>query len=187
MTSESASRPPAAPRAAARGAATVPRRGCRPRRQRRWRRHHHRRDHGGAARRSPTGAHWIERQHDRLTSGHGYSFAIADIATDRAVGQTDLWTKDAEHGRGSTGYWVGPAFRGQGYATAALMALTEWVIGLDQVHRVELHVEPSNLASRRVAEVCGFTHEGLLRSWLPVGDDRRDVHVYSVVRRSSAT
>ncbi|MGL4175122.1 MAG: GNAT family N-acetyltransferase [Dermatophilaceae bacterium] len=135
----------------------------------------------------PQAVDWVERQHHRLTTGHGYSFAVADAATDRAVGQIGLWTPEVEHGRASAGYWIGPAFRTRGYATAALAALTEWALALEQVHRVELHVEPSNVASCRVAEACGFEREGLLRSWLPVGDDRRDVHVYSVVRRSTRT
>ncbi|MGL5818834.1 MAG: GNAT family N-acetyltransferase [Phycicoccus sp.] len=129
---------------------------------------------------------WIGRQRDRLTTGHGYSFAVADVDTDRAVGQIGLWTRDIEHGRASTGYWVGPAFRRRGYATAALIALSEWAFGVEQVHRIDLHVEPTNLASRRVAEACGFRREGLLRSWLPAGDDRRDVYLYGFTRRSTS-
>ncbi|MGL5929479.1 MAG: GNAT family N-acetyltransferase [Dermatophilaceae bacterium] len=130
----------------------------------------------------PQAVDWIERQHHRLTTGHGYSFAVADAVTDRAVGQIGLWTPEIEHGRARAGYWIGPAFRERGYATAALAALTEWALGLEQVHRVELHVEPSNVASCRVAEACGFEREGLLHSWLPIGDARHDVYLYSVIR-----
>lgn len=34
---------------------------------------------------------WIDRQHERLQSGAGYSFAIAEADTDQAVGQIGLW------------------------------------------------------------------------------------------------
>lgn len=82
---------------------------------------------------------YVERQHDRLRTGQGYSFAVADAVTDEAVGQ----------------------------------------IG---VERVQLHVEPWNEASWRTAERCGYEREGLLRAWQRVGEDRRDMFVYSVVR-----
>jgi ribosomal-protein-alanine N-acetyltransferase len=40
------------------------------------------------------GRRFIERQWSRAEQGTGYSFAIADAVTDRAVGQAGLWLKD---------------------------------------------------------------------------------------------
>jgi ribosomal-protein-alanine N-acetyltransferase len=37
---------------------------------------------------------YITRQHERLSSGAGYSFAICEAVTDTAVGQVGLWTHD---------------------------------------------------------------------------------------------
>ena len=122
---------------------------------------------------------FIARQHARLAEGTGYSFAIADAATDEAVGQIGLWLRALSAGRTSTGYWVGPAFRGRGYAGAALRALSDWALSLDEVARLELHVEPWNEGSWRAAVACGFAREGLLRSWQQVGEERRDMLVYS--------
>lgn len=81
---------------------------------------------------------YIGRQHDRLPEGQGYSFAIADAADGHAVGQIGLWTRDIDAGRTTTGYWVAPPFRRRGYLTAALAGLTEWALGHDEVHRIEL-------------------------------------------------
>lgn len=130
---------------------------------------------------------YIGRQHDRLKSGHGYSFAVADVASGEAVGQIGLWTLDAAAGRATTGYWIAPESRRRGYARAALAAVTDWAFTIDEIARVQLHVEPWNEASWRAAESCGYQREGLLRSWQLIGDERKDMYVYSVVRDADAT
>lgn len=124
-------------------------------------------------------AAYIRRQHDRLTDGAGYSFAVADRESDRGVGQIGLWTSQIDQGRASTGYWIAREHRGRGYARMALAALADWAFTLPEVARLELYVEPRNEASWRTAEACGFQREGLLRSWQRVGDRRRDMYMYS--------
>lgn len=126
---------------------------------------------------------YIERQRQRLTTGAGYSFAIADAATDVAVGQVGLWLKNLDDGRASTGYWVASQWRHHGYATAALDAISRWGLSLDGIHRVELYVEPWNEGSWRAAERVGYVREGLLRSWQQVGPERRDMYMYSLLPR----
>lgn len=126
---------------------------------------------------------YLRRQQARFTAGEGYSFAIADIRSDRAVGQIGLWTAEIGTGRASIGYWVAPQYRRRGYARAALRALTTWACRLDEVRRLHLFVEPWNEGSWRAAEACGYQREGLLRAWEQVGDQRKDMYVYSVVPR----
>lgn len=123
-------------------------------------------------------AAFLERQHDRLRTRMGYSFAIAD-EHDRAVGQIGLWLRDLDRGRVSIGYWIVPSARRQGHAVDALTTITAWGAGLDEVHRLELYVEPWNRGSWRTAERAGYHREGLLRSWERIGDERRDLFMYS--------
>jgi RimJ/RimL family protein N-acetyltransferase len=124
---------------------------------------------------------YIERQHERLSSGMGYSFAIAEAATNVAVGQIGLWLQDYRYGRASIGYWITPRQRRRGFATAALRAVSRWAFALDGIARLELHVEPWNEGSWRAAERAGFRREGLLRGWQAVGQKRRDMYVYGVL------
>jgi [ribosomal protein S5]-alanine N-acetyltransferase len=124
---------------------------------------------------------YIDRQLSRHTTGIGYSFAIADAATGDAVGQVGLWLKDLAHGRASTGYWIAGQFRRRGYVTAALAAISRWGMSLDGIHRIELYVEPWNEGSWRAAERAGYRREGLLRSWQWVGQQRRDMYMYSLL------
>ena len=70
------------------------------------------------------GLAYLDRQHQRLADGTGWSFAIAELATDRAVGGAGLWLHRRRL-RHRGGYAVAASARGRGIATAALTALTE--------------------------------------------------------------
>lgn len=124
---------------------------------------------------------YLRRQHQRLDEGSGYSFAIADVETDVAVGSIGLWTSDISTGRASIGYWVAPQHRRRGYVSTALRILTAWAGSLGDIHRLELFVEPWNDRSWRAAQACGYQREGLLRSWQQVGAERKDMYVYSFI------
>jgi ribosomal-protein-alanine N-acetyltransferase len=70
---------------------------------------------------------FIERQHQRLRDGVGYSFAIAPACGGSALGQMGVWTRDlVERRRVTLGYWVAPSNRRLGIAASALLLATEW-------------------------------------------------------------
>ncbi len=64
-------------------------------------------------------------------------------------------------------YWVYPAFRRKGFAARALALLYAAATHIEGLERIEAHVAPDNLASRRVAERAGFIEVGsvLETSW----------------------
>jgi RimJ/RimL family protein N-acetyltransferase len=124
---------------------------------------------------------FIARQHDRAARGEGYSFAIADHATNAAYGQIGLWLADLPQGRASIGYWIAGPYRRRGLACRALALVSDWALGLADVWRLHLYVEPQNEASWRTAEQAGYRREGLLRSWEAIGDQRRDMYMYSLL------
>ncbi|GAB3620375.1 GNAT family protein [Glutamicibacter endophyticus] len=125
---------------------------------------------------------FIDRQIHRAVTGTGYSFAIAETASDRAVGQIGLWLKDLDQGRASIGYWVAPSDRQRGVASAALEAISRWGLDLPSIYRLQLYVEPWNEGSWRAAERCGYLREGLLHSWQDVGGHRKDMYMYACLR-----
>ena len=124
---------------------------------------------------------FIGRQHQRLSAGQGYSFAITEADSGIPVGQIGLWLRDADHGRASVGYWIAAPHRRRGYTSAALDAISRWGLTLDGIDRLELYVEPWNEGSWRAAERAGYHREGLLRRWQYVGPERRDMYMYSLV------
>ena len=127
------------------------------------------------------GREFIGRQQMRLRTDLGYSLAIAYAESDRAIGQIGLWLRNLDKGRASIGYWVVPSARGSGVARQALRLLAGWALDVLQVPRLELYVEPWNLASIRTAEGAGFRREGLMRSWEQVAGQRRDMVMFSLL------
>ena len=129
----------------------------------------------------PEALAFIERQHRRLTSGTGWSFAVADASTGTAVGQIGLWPGQSSRRTSNPdtiGYWIGPDHRKQGYAAAALKLLTEWALTEAKMQRVELHIEPWNEGSWRTAERVGYRRDALLPSWQKVGVQWKDMYRY---------
>lgn len=129
---------------------------------------------------------YIARQHDRLVTGAGYSFCIALDGTDEPVGQAGLWLQAIDEGRATAGYSIAPFARGRGLAGRALTALTVFAWTVPEVQRVELYVEPWNVASVRTAETAGYTSEGLLRRHQVTGGKRVDMHLYAASRPPEA-
>jgi RimJ/RimL family protein N-acetyltransferase len=59
--------------------------------------------------------------------------------------------------------------------------VTGWAFATLGLARLQLTCAPDNLASQRVAERCGFTREGVLRSHMAFKGGRRDTVVYGLV------
>jgi len=127
---------------------------------------------------------WVHRQRGRPVEGIGFSFAIAEASTDRAIGAIGLWLAALSQGRGTAGYSVAPGARGHGVAAAALTALTSFAWTIPELHRIELYIEPWNVASVKTAERSGYEREGLLRSQREIGGRRRDMLLYAAVREA---
>jgi ribosomal-protein-alanine N-acetyltransferase len=129
---------------------------------------------------------YIDRQIGRLAEGTGFSFAIAEAGTGRAVGSIGLWLQSLARGRATAGYSVTPSARGHGFASAALTALTSFAWTLPALHRIELYIEPWNVGSVKTAEHAGYEREGLLRSHQEIGGHRRDMLLYAAIRQNPA-
>jgi ribosomal-protein-alanine N-acetyltransferase len=125
------------------------------------------------------GLAWVQRQHGRSQEG-GLVFAIADRATNAALGAVSVWWRPNRIGW--LGYWVLPSQRGRGIASRGVRALVPYAFESLGLARVEIGVEPRNAASTRVAEACGFTREGTLRSYEDTTDgDRVDLVLFSLL------
>lgn len=125
---------------------------------------------------------YLRRQHDRLEAGLGYAFCVASASTDEALGTIGLHLTALTAGRATAGYAIAPAHRGRGLARQALTALTWFAWSIPDLHRIELYIEPWNVASVRTAEAAGYEREGLLRSHQEVGGRRVDMLLYAAIK-----
>lgn len=100
-------------------------------------------------------------------------------ADDRVVGAASL-AFDTYLGQASLGYWVDAGLEGRGVARRAATALVS-VARARGARRVEIRTAVDNVRSRGLAERLGFSHEGTLRSGMPLGERRVDVALYGLV------
>ncbi len=71
--------------------------------------------------------------------------------------------------------------RGKGIASEAVTLLTRYLFESKRMNRIRLVIHPDNAASRRIAEKCGYTHEGTARgAWYNQGR-HQDVEIYAIL------
>lgn len=129
---------------------------------------------------------YLAGKREAWVEGTGASFAICDAALpDACVGH--VFVERDDDGRGSIGYWLLEDSRGKGHATRAVQLIASWALPEMRLGRLQLHTDPENVASQRVAERAGFTREGILRAYNARRDGTRaDVVVYSLLPRDVA-
>lgn len=81
----------------------------------------------------------------------------------------------------SLGYWAGETHAGKGYITAAVRAVVRFAFEDLDLHRVEAACQPDNLASQRVLQKAGFTHEGAAKAYLKINGAWRDHLLFAIV------
>lgn len=121
---------------------------------------------------------WLDRYEEGRRDGSREAFAIVD--EDGAFLGLALAPRIEHDARtAELGYVVAPAARGRGVATEALRRLTEWALEELGMLRLELLISVDNVASKRVAERCGYVREGVLRSLHVKQDIFEDTEIWS--------
>lgn len=72
--------------------------------------------------------------------------------------------------------------RNKGFVTEAVSLFVKYLFSSQMINRIQLLVSPLNLASKRVAEKCGFKFEGIARGATFHKSKNQDVEVYSILR-----
>ena len=119
-------------------------------------------------------------------AGSAVTWAVAAPGTDELIGTATLFGiragQDAE-----VGYWVHPQARGRGVATEVCrLVLRHAFVGVDGgglgLGRVRAVAAEDNLASRRVLEKAGFSHQGRERRLVAVeGGALADAAIYDII------
>ena len=95
----------------------------------------------------------------RAAGGPMFAYALRNL-TGALMGGCEIRLVSADVANVS--YWLFPAFRGRGHASRALRLLCEHAAFIPGLCRIEAHVDPDNIASRRVAEQARFLEVGVV-------------------------
>lgn len=94
--------------------------------------------------------------------GQDFIYGIFNLDETQVLGGTGLHTRIGNDAL-ELGYWIHAHHLNQGLATEAAAALTKVAFTVNQVARVEIHCDPTNLRSAAVPRKLGFIHEATLR------------------------
>jgi RimJ/RimL family protein N-acetyltransferase len=111
-------------------------------------------------------------------------FALVREEDGRAVGGIGFHGCPDEEGRVEIGYDLVEGARGQGYATEAVTALTEWALARADVDVVLATIEHDNAASQRVVARAGFTRATVEEERTARDDHGMDTGLRLYIRRA---
>ncbi|MCE7873218.1 N-acetyltransferase [bacterium CPR1] len=122
----------------------------------------------------------LRRFRSNFDRDEDFAYGIFLRSDDRVVGGAGLHRRQGP-GSLEIGYWIDRHHLGQGLATEAALALTRVAFELHQVDRVEIRVDPANVASAGVPKKLGFQLEATLRRRLGLpGQKLRDCQIYTM-------
>lgn len=107
----------------------------------------------------------IQRFRSNFDGGRDFTYAIFDRQEQRVLGGCGLHTRLGAGAR-EIGYWIRPDAIDAGLATEAAGALTRVGFECHRVRLIEIHCEPANVASSRVAEKLGYTLRATVPDWV---------------------
>ncbi len=125
----------------------------------------------------------LKRYAEDVRSDQSYAFFIFRREDSALVGGLTL--ANVRRGvaqAGSIGYWMGQAFTRRGYMTAAVKAVLPFAFTTLRLHRVEAACIPTNEASIRLLEKCGFEREGYAREYLCINGIWQDHLLFACLR-----
>ncbi len=131
----------------------------------------------------------VEQRTERLRQfrgmfdlGQDFVYGVFDASETECLGGTGLHTRQGPLVR-ELGYWIAKDHVRKGYATEVCNALLQVAFRVDQVPRVEIRCEPTNLASIGVAKKVGMKLDGTLRANTIRPDGSvRDTCVFSALK-----
>jgi len=98
------------------------------------------------------------------------------------MGTIDLTDFIPLHSRAAVGIALLDEYRGNGYAKDALSLLCDYVFGFLRIKQLYAHVPVDNKASRKLFANAGFQECGIMKDWLLVGENYKDVVMMQLIR-----
>ena len=115
--------------------------------------------------------------------GENFTYGIFDATENEMLGGTGLHPR-IDPGGLEIGYWVRASATRRGIVTESTAALTRVGLEVCAADRIEIRIDPNNVASLGVPRKLGFLEEATLRRRLPAfgSEPLRDVTIFTLFR-----
>ncbi len=123
---------------------------------------------------------YLEALQGSYRRGEFFDWALELRDSGKMIGTCGYTELFPEHGRAEVGYVLNPAYWGHGYAPEAVMAAAQFAFVELEMNRLEAHFIEGNVRSLRVMEKCGMTFEGMLRQYMLVKGEYKNVGICAI-------
>lgn len=106
---------------------------------------------------------------------------IIDQVTNQILGMIDLIDYVPLHRRASVGVIILPEYRKRGFALESLELLKQYSFDFLQMHQLFAYVASDNLASLSLFKKAGFQQTSVLKDWLFIGNEVKDVFLWQMI------
>jgi len=124
---------------------------------------------------------------DWLASLHrekkGLRWVITLKNEDTYIGDVGFDNYEKKHDRAEVGYILGKDYWGRGIMSEAIAAALRHGFHEMNLNRVQAHIDPRNMVSRRIVVKQAFKLEGSLREYVYEYGEHIDLDVYSLLKR----
>lgn len=124
----------------------------------------------------------LENLIGQLESGLCTEWAIERKDDAKVLGLIHLNKIDFFHRSAEVGYWLSRKSWGNGYATEALRALTEYAVHTLRMDEIVAVCHPENAASLRVLEKVGMSYQKTLPQYISLRGKTADCLQYHITR-----
>ncbi|MFK7903892.1 MAG: GNAT family N-acetyltransferase [Chitinophagales bacterium] len=129
---------------------------------------------------------YLKQKSIAWSKNKGYSFGVFLKETHQFIGHISVRGIDWRVPKGEIAYFIFKNHTRQGYASETLKGFRDWCFGEKRVTRLFMKIAPSNTASIKVAENCGFLFEGtLLKDYRKREKVLIDMHLYGCTKSFS--
>ncbi len=122
---------------------------------------------------------WLKKNPEKREKGQEYNYAV--LYDDELVGACGIAMDTRRPHIGEIGYFLDERYWGKGITTAAVKQVEKIAFEDLGLVRVEIRIEPENIASERIAVKCGYTKEGSVRKAYERDGEYRDCLLYAKV------
>ncbi len=125
---------------------------------------------------------YLENSHKNIYETGQLRLMIDLIDEKKTIGTIDLFDFDPFHKRAGLGILIAPdAYRRKGYASMALICLTNYCFKTLQLHQLYCHVLANNCQSMDLFKKQGFVQTGIKKDWVKTADAYLDEFMFQLV------
>lgn len=117
---------------------------------------------------------------EKFKSQEDYVFHIIEVKSKKLVGCIGIHPERPPMKYCRLGYWIGSAYKGQGYGTQACIMARDIALKFMKPLRLELGTAKSNKASQAVAKKAGFELEAILRNYCLGQDGKHEAGLFYI-------